>query len=109
MITLNTKGVGLAGLAVGGTAIVASVGAFFKLLTSPSYLIALYWAISNAKHQRFTPDDGQVVAQAAAAVIAIVGAFVVAVLLSWLGMPTTVPTPPGAVLKAVLDERKEAA
>jgi hypothetical protein len=93
-MNMNTKRVGFAGLAIGGTAIIASVGALFKLLSSPAYLVSLYWAVSHLRHHTATANDDLVLAQCIGALVAIVGAFVVAILLSWLGMPSTVPTPP---------------
>lgn len=94
MLQLNTKPVGLAGLAVGGTAIIGSVGALFKLLSSPAYLVSLYWALSHIKHGVATNNDALIIAQCVGGVIAIGGAFVIAILLAWIGMPSTVPTPP---------------
>lgn len=93
-MNLNTHRTGFAGLAVGGVAIVASVGALFKLLSTPAYLVALYWAVSHLRHHTATDHDDLILAQCIGALVAIVGAFVVAILLSWLGMPSTVSGPP---------------
>lgn len=100
---LNSHGIGLAGLAIGGASIVGSVYALFGLFTSkdgPQYLVALAFAADHlARHEALTSTDQLALAQLACALIGILGAIVVALLLSWLGRPVTVPSSPanGAV------------
>lgn len=88
----NTYRVGFAGLAIGGAAIIASVAAFFRLLANPPYLIALYWALEHVRaHDAATlPADLATLAQLAGALVAIGGAVVLALLMSYFGMPSSV-------------------
>lgn len=101
----NTHRNGFLGLFIGGSAlIIATVGSLFKLVSEPTFLLSLYWAISDVRHQRTSSADIQVFCALAAAVFGVLGAFVVAFLLSYFGMPYTVqssastdaaaPTPP---------------
>jgi len=87
---LNTHGVAFAGLAIGGGSIVASVAAFFRLLSNADYFDALIRAVLHARNHALDNADYYTFAQIAAAVVAIVGAIVVALLLSYFGMPRTV-------------------
>jgi hypothetical protein len=88
---LNTHGVALAGLAIGGGSIVASVGALFKLLSDPTYIDALFVAIMHAREHKFDSNDLMTYAKLAAAFFAIVGAIVIALLLTYFGRPASVP------------------
>lgn len=94
---LNTKSVGIAGLLTGSGAIIASVVALFKLLSDPTYLVTLYWAISHIKHHAFGNADVFAIAQLGGALVGILGAFVLAILASYFGRPITVePSAPPA-------------
>jgi len=86
---LNTRAVGYTGLAAGGASLLATIAAFFKLLSDPKYLVALYHALVDAHHHGATADDQLALAQLVAACVAIFGGFVVAILASYLGKPKT--------------------
>jgi hypothetical protein len=92
----NTHGTALAGLAAGGTAIVAAITALFKLLSNPAYLVALYQAIVDSRHHVATQQDGYVFAQLAAACFAILGGFAIGLVSAYLGRPTNIPQKPTA-------------
>jgi|GEM_PF-3452449 len=89
---LNSHGIGLAGLAIGGGSIVASVAGLFKLLSDPTYLDALFIAAVHSRAHAATAVDVQTYSQLVASGVTIVGAVVVALLMTWLGRPTTVPS-----------------
>ncbi len=95
---LNSHGTGYAGLLLGGGSIVASVAAFFRLLSSPTYLDALFAAVMHARAHALTAADVQTYAQLAGACVAIIGAIAVALLLTYFGRPLSVAsdTPTGA-------------
>lgn len=92
LLRANTHRVGSAGLLIGGTSIVASVAALFRLVADPTYVDALFVAIMHARAHATTAADVQTYAQLVGAAVAILGAVIVALLLSYLGRPTTVPS-----------------
>jgi len=88
---------GYAGLAIGSGSVLLSIGAFFKLVSDPHYLVALSHAIVNARAGVATDDNWYALAQLAGAFIAIVGSTVLAVLASYVGRPAKLsetPEPP---------------
>jgi hypothetical protein len=82
--TVNTHAVGYTGLGIGGVAILAAVGGFFKICSDPK--IVLGFTYEWQTHQ-FGPNMAAVIGGG----IAVVGALVVALLSTWLGRPPTVP------------------
>lgn len=103
----NSHRTGFLGLFVGGsTLIFAAVGALFRLLSRPQYLVDLYHAIRAEQYHTASAADALAVAQLGGACIALIGALVLALLLTYFGRPYTVapdsgvttpvkPTPPG--------------
>jgi hypothetical protein len=99
---LNTQAVGKGGLWGGAVLLILSaVGAWFTLLTNPTYLLALYAAIVNTQAvargvqgATVSADNMTAIAQFAGATIAVVGAIVLALIAAWLGRPATVPDDP---------------
>lgn len=83
------RGAAIAGLALGGTTIVASVFAFFQLLSDPAYLTALYFACAHVRAHTATGDDIHTFAQLVGSLIAIVGALVTSHLLCYFGLSKT--------------------
>ena len=90
LVKLNSHATGLAGLAIGGTSIIAAVAAFFHLLSDPSYLAALFVAVQHARTGETTQVDIQTFAQIIGAAVATLGAAVVSLLLAYFGKPKTI-------------------
>ncbi len=91
MKNVNSHAVGYAGLAIGAGSIIGSIAGFFRLVSDPTYLDALFVLAMHAHRHAMTAADTQTLAQLCAAFLAIVGAFVVALLASYFGRPVTVP------------------
>jgi hypothetical protein len=91
---LNTRFVGITGLAIGGVSIVTAVGALFNLLSDPKYLVALTLALHDSRAHSLTDADGFVLAQLLGAFIAIIGASIVALLATYFGRPAQIPDDP---------------
>jgi hypothetical protein len=92
--SLNTHKIGLAGIATGGTAIIAALAALVKLLSDPKYLASLYYALLDARHHAATSTDVFVLAQLIAACMALVGALAIGFAAAYFGRPTTIPGSP---------------
>jgi hypothetical protein len=90
----NDHRTGFAGLFLGGTAIVGSVAAFFKLLAQPTYLVHLGYAIAHLRYHVTTDADDLALAQLCAALFAVVGSLCVGFLLAYFGRPATVASDP---------------
>lgn len=80
------RGAAIAGLALGGASIVASVYAFFQLLSTPTYLTALAYAVAHVRAGAASRDDVFAFAQLVGAIIAIIGALVTSHLLCYFGL-----------------------
>lgn len=89
LANLNTRATANGGLALG---LITAVGAFFRLLSDPDYLTRLYWAFWRVDHHSARPADVSALAQLAGVMVAILGAL----LLSYLGRPSTIPPPSGS-------------
>jgi len=89
--SLNTHLVGYIGVSVGGFSILGAIAALFKLLSDPSFLVALYGAVIRAGSHSSTPADVQTFAQLIGAGMAIFGGIILALFASYFGMPTTIP------------------
>jgi len=87
---LNTHLTGYAGLTIGGLSLFGAIGALFKLLSNPDFLVALYGAILRGERHVETPADIRTFAVLLGALFAIFGAAVLALLASYLGMPKTI-------------------
>jgi small-conductance mechanosensitive channel len=87
--TTNTRAFGFAGLAVGAGSIIASVAAFFKLISTSSYLLAFAYAVAHMRHHIAHEQDYLAIAQLCGALVAIVGSLFVALLMAYLGKPAT--------------------
>lgn len=90
LLALNTHRVGFAGLVMGGASIIAALASLIHLLSTPSYLFALYWAIIHGSTRSLTNPDIMAFCELAACVIALVGAFVISLLAAYFGMPAPV-------------------
>jgi hypothetical protein len=86
---LNTHAVGYTGLGVGAAGIIAAVSSLFALLSNPTFLFDLYTEAA-------TRHLGKASFTFFAALFAIVGALVVALLYAWLGRPPTIAADPPA-------------
>lgn len=107
---LNTHGVGLAGLAIGGGSIVVSVGALFKLLSDPTYLDALFVAIMHVQRHIVDSNDVMTYAKLVAAFVSIIGAIVLALVMTYFGRPASVPAganAPGAAQAPITPPMKD--
>jgi hypothetical protein len=83
--SLNNRIIANAGLAGGGLSIVAAIAYFFKVLSDPNELIALYEAA------RTHADPTGAIARVAGAGVAIVGALTVSIVAAYVGRPSTIP------------------
>lgn len=82
--SLNTHAIANVGLGAGG-AVVLAIGALFKALGDPRFLLAIV-----AEHRQHI--FGMTTATLAALLFTVAGATIVAVLTAYLGRPCTVPT-----------------
>jgi hypothetical protein len=90
---LNTHAIGLTGLSLGigslAVGIIASLRAFFVLLSSPTELSALYFATMT--HHDPTGSVAALVGSAVTVIGSFTLFFVAALLLCFFGRPTTIP------------------
>lgn len=81
---------GIAGLSFGVASFLIAGYALVELLGTPQYLVALYHAFVDVRTQRVNDFDVYAIAQFVAALLSVFGTAVLALVLSYLGVPLRV-------------------